>query len=68
MNGRRIFREYARSKGKVATEFVSLDKKENQEILITKDKDGNVEETVMDYRNMVFWIFRNNKKLFKTKP
>lgn len=65
MNGRKIFREYAKSKGKIAEEFVSLEKIDKEEILKTKDTDGNIEETIMDYRNMVFWMFRNNKKLFK---
>lgn len=42
MNGRRLYREYAQSKGKKAKEFVKIEEdRYNQDTLITKDKKGN---------------------------
>tara|TARA_B100001059_G_C17713919_1_gene516956 strand:- start:734 stop:928 length:195 start_codon:yes stop_codon:yes gene_type:complete len=62
MNGRRLFREYAQSKGKEAKEFVEI--KEdwyNQDTLVTKDNKGDLEETSINYKEMLHWII-------KTKP
>tara|TARA_Y100000389_G_scaffold93943_1_gene90561 strand:+ start:719 stop:913 length:195 start_codon:yes stop_codon:yes gene_type:complete len=62
MNGRRLFREYAQSKGKEAKEFVEV--KEdwyNQDTLVTKDNKGDLEETSINYKEMLHWII-------KTKP
>ena len=62
MNGRRLFREYAQSKGKEAKEFVEV--KEdwyNQDTLVTKDNKGDLEETSINYKQMLHWII-------KTKP
>lgn len=61
MNGRRLFREYAKSKGREAKEFVRI---ENdwyaQDTLITKDNSGNEEKTTIDYKDLVHWIIRKN--------
>ena len=62
MNGRRLFREYAQSQGKEAKEFVEI--KEdwyNQDTLVTKDNKGDLEETSINYKEMLHWII-------KTKP
>tara|TARA_X000000368_G_scaffold11481_1_gene9229 strand:- start:642 stop:836 length:195 start_codon:yes stop_codon:yes gene_type:complete len=62
MNGRRLFREYAQSQGKEAKEFVEI--KEdwyNQDTLVTKDNKGDLEETNINYKEMLHWII-------KTKP
>jgi hypothetical protein len=62
MNGRRLFREYAQSKGKEAKEFIEI--KEdwyNQDTLVTKDNKGDLEETSINYKEMLHWII-------KTKP
>jgi|TARA_B110000259_G_C13979019_1_gene387866 hypothetical protein len=62
MNGRRLFREYAQSQGKEAKEFVEI--KEdwyNQDTLVTKDNKGGLEETSINYKEMLHWII-------KTKP
>lgn len=59
MNGRRLFREYAQSKGREAKEFIEIkDDWYNQDILITKDSNGNIEETDIDYKEMLHWIIR----------
>ena len=43
MNGRRLFREYAQSKGKEAKEFVEVkDDWYNQDTLVTKDNKGEI--------------------------
>lgn len=59
MNGRRLFREYAQSRGKEAKEFVRIDSGwYNQDTLITKDNDGRQEELIIDYKEIVNWIIR----------
>lgn len=62
MSSRRLFREYAQSKGKIAESFVEI-KPEfyANDTLITKDSQGNLESTTIDYREMVHWITRTKK-------
>jgi uncharacterized protein YdcH (DUF465 family) len=61
MNGRKVFREYAKQlKNKQAKEFVRIeDKFYNQDTLITKDDNGNEEKSSINYKEMVHWIFKN---------
>lgn len=62
MNGRKLFRQYAQSKGKVAKEFIQvIPQFYSQDIIHTRDDDGNLEITTIDYKEMVHWII-------KTKP
>jgi hypothetical protein len=57
MNGRKLFREYAQSKGKEATEFVEIQQEfYANDTLVTKDSKKNQERTTIDYRDMVHWI------------
>jgi hypothetical protein len=57
MNGRRLFRKYAQSKGKVAKEFVRVEQGfYEQDTLVTKGEDGAEERTSISYRDMVHWI------------
>lgn len=60
MNGRRLFREWAQSKGKEAKEFVKI-KPEwyNEDQLFTRDSKGNLEQTTINYKEMVHWIIKN---------
>ena len=59
MNGRRLYREYAQSKGKEANEFVKIEEYwYNQDILITKDNKGNEERTSINYKDLVNWMIR----------
>ena len=59
MNGRKLFREYAQSKGAEAKEFVEIEKEfYSNDILITKDNSGKIERTTIDYKEMVNWIIR----------
>ena len=59
MNGRRLFREYAQSKGKEAKEFVEIkDDWYDTDTLVTKDNKGNIETTTIRYKEMVHWIIR----------
>ena len=59
MNGRRLFREYAQSKGKEAKEFVEVKSDwYDADTLVTKDNKGNIEETTIRYKDMVNWIIR----------
>lgn len=60
MNGRRLFRNYAKSKGKVAKEFVRVVQGYyEQDILVTKNELGEEEYTTISYRDMVHWIIAN---------
>lgn len=67
MNGRRLFREYAQSKGREAKEFVEIKTeydywvREHSDILITKDNKHQEEKTELDYKDMVHWIIRTKK-------
>lgn len=57
MNGRRLYREYAKNKGKKAKEFVRIEEDwYNQDVLITKDDNGNIEKTNINYKDMINWI------------
>ena len=57
MNGRKLLREYAQSKGKEAVEFVEIQQGfYSQDTLVTKDSNKNQERTNIDYRDMVHWI------------
>lgn len=63
MNGRRLFREYDQSKGKEAKEFVKIEPEwYNQDTLITKDNNGSLEKTTINYKEMVHWIINNGNK------
>jgi hypothetical protein len=60
MNGRRLYRQYAQSKGKQAKEFVKIeDDWYNHDTLVTKDNNGNEERTSINYKEFVHWIIRN---------
>ena len=62
MNGRKLFREYAQSQGKEAKEFVGIDKDYYaNDKLITKDNNGNIEVTSLDYKEMVHWVIKTKK-------
>jgi cytidylate kinase len=57
MNGRKLFREYAQSKGKEAKEFVKIEDEQYQyDTLITKDGNGKEENTSINYKDMINWI------------
>lgn len=59
MNGRRLYRQYAQSKGKEAKEFVNIyEDWYNQDTLITKDNQGNEERTSINYKDLVNWMIR----------
>ena len=61
MNGRRLYREYAQSKGKEAKEFVKIEEGwYNQDTLVTKDNKGNEERTSINYKDLVKWIIAHN--------
>ena len=63
MNGRKLFREYAKDiHGKTAKEFVKIEGEYyNQDSLITKDEYGNIEKCTIDYKKMVHWIIKKYK-------
>lgn len=65
MNGRKLFREYAKQKhGKVAREFVRIDSEfYNNDTLITKDDNGREEYSNINYKDMVHWTIKNYKNL-----
>lgn len=61
MNNRAIFRAYAQSKGKEAVEFIKLDEEDyfaGGQYMLTKNSKGEVEKTFVDFREMLFWVFR----------
>jgi hypothetical protein len=59
MNGRRLFREYAKSKGKEAKSFIRINSGfYDQDTLITKDNNGFDEHTDINYKDMVHWIIK----------
>lgn len=60
MNGRKLYREYARQVHKKEAEsFVSIETEYyQQDQLVTKDSNGNIEKCTIDYREMVNWIIR----------
>tara|TARA_R110000796_G_scaffold192641_1_gene309283 strand:+ start:2016 stop:2231 length:216 start_codon:yes stop_codon:yes gene_type:complete len=64
MNGRRLFREYAQSKGYEAKEFVEIKDGwyDESDTLITKDNNGNEEKTSIDYKSMIHWIIKTKKE------
>ena len=62
MNGRRLFRDYAKHLGKEAKEFVEIIPDfYNQDTLVTKDNKGNREETRISYKKMIYWIIKTYK-------
>lgn len=61
MNGRRLFRLYAQSKGKEAISFVKIKKDYYWDTLVTKDSDGREERTDLGYDDMVNWIIASKK-------
>ena len=59
MNGRKLYRQYAQSKGKEAKEFVKIEEGwYNQDTLITKDNKGKEERIIINYKDLVNWIIR----------
>ena len=62
MNGRKLYREYAQSKGKEAKEFIELQNEwNNQYTLVTKDSKGHTERTAINHKDMVDWIIGTKK-------
>lgn len=62
MNGRKLFREYAQSLGKEAKEFVEIEKDwYEDDTLVTKDNQGNLEKTTLNYRDVLYWIIKTKK-------
>lgn len=62
MNGRKLFREYAQSKGREAKEFVEiLSEYYELDNLITKDNSGKKEQTTLNYKDLVHWIIKTKK-------
>ena len=59
MNGRKLFREYAQSKGREAKEFVEIKKEYyDLDILITKSNSEAIESTTINYKDMVIWMIK----------
>ena len=62
MNGRKLFREYAQSKGKEAKEFVRIENEfYSLDTLFTKDNKGFEERCTINYKEMVHWIIKTKK-------
>ena len=61
MNGRKLFREYAQSKGKEAKEFVKIEKDWEIDHLYTKDNSGKEERTSLGYDDMIHWIIKTKE-------
>lgn len=63
MNGRKMYREYAQSKGKEAVEFIRIQSGSygESDFLVTRDSKRNLEETTIDYRDVVHWLIRTKK-------
>jgi hypothetical protein len=60
--GRRLLREYAKSKGYDAKEFVSLeDDWYNTDKLTFKDSEGKIHSILINYKELVFWLIKENK-------
>jgi hypothetical protein len=63
MNGRRLFREYAQTKGKEAKEFLRIEEGwYDQDTLVTKDKHGNEERTGINYKDILHWVISRKFK------
>jgi hypothetical protein len=67
MNGRRLFREYAQSRGCEAVGFVKIEEKQEyysdrmDTYLITLDSKGKEERIDFSYKDMVHWIIKTKK-------
>lgn len=58
-----IYIEYAKSKGRKANEFIRLKQEYyNIDTIITKDKEGNEETTLIDYKDFTNWLIKRIKK------
>lgn len=61
MNGRRVLREYAKSKGREAKEFERVEDDYYGATIFTKDSHGKVESTSLDYRDLFHWMVKSKK-------
>lgn len=63
MNGRRLFREYAQSRGVNAKEFIKIVPGRFGELdeLVFKDSEGRTRTIDIDYKEMVHWIIKTKK-------
>lgn len=63
MNGRKLFREFAQSKGYEAVEFVEIipGRFDELDTLVTKNSNGQAEHSSLNYRDMVHWIIKTKK-------
>lgn len=60
MNGRKLYREYAKSKGLDCKEFVSVkDDYDGYQILEYKDSNGVTQKTSISVINMLHWIINS---------
>lgn len=57
-NGRQLYRKYAKSKGNEAVSFVEIEQEGYgyPDTLITKDSNGKLERTSLDYHDFTNWI------------
>lgn len=58
MNGRKLYREYAKSRGVDCAEFISVEEDYYFDILHYKDSSGKACTLTIDYKNMVRWIIK----------
>lgn len=63
MNGRRLFRNYAKLKGKSAKSFKELKVNFGGDTLITQSEDNKEENTTVNYEEMIFMIINGKLKI-----
>lgn len=60
MNGRKLYREYAKSKGLDCKEFVSVkDDYDGYQILEYKDSSGSIQRTSVQTVSMLNWVINS---------
>lgn len=62
MNGRKLFREYAQSKGYDAQEFIEIQQEfYSDDTFVFRDSNRNQKSMTLDYRDMIHWIIKTKK-------
>ena len=68
MKNRKIFRLFAQFKGKEAKEYYNIQANyANMDKLVTLSNKGGYENTIIDYKELCFWII-NTFKISEKKP
>ena len=59
MNGRKVYRDYAKSRGMEAAGFIEIESGYGYNVLKTVDNQGKEEKLFINFEDVLIWVFKN---------